>query len=67
MMNQVEQMHARIAKKGIYASDIKQTGLLSDDQIADIPFEKIYEWIKTHQWRQRDFKQWLTVMRVIEK
>lgn len=50
------------------ADQIKQGGAnaLTEDQIADIPIEKVYEWIKTNKWKQRDFKKWLTVLRVIE-
>lgn len=39
---------------------------LTDDQIADIPLEKVYEWIKTGQWKQRDFFKWLKALRVTE-
>lgn len=50
----------------IAAEDIKHAGRLTEDQIAAIPIEKIYEWVRTGQWKQKDFKRWLTVMRVIE-
>lgn len=39
---------------------------LTDEQIADIPIEKVYEWVKTGQWKQRDFFKWLKALRVIE-
>lgn len=50
----------------VKAIDIKHRGRLTDDQIADIPIEKVYEWVKTGQWKQRDFRHWLKVMRVVE-
>lgn len=61
-----EEIQARIKNKGIRAEDIKHKDLLSEDQIAAIPVEKVYEWIKTGRWRQQDFKRWLKVMRVID-
>lgn len=39
---------------------------LSNEQIADIPLEKVYEWVKTGKWKQRDFFKWLKALRVIE-
>ena len=64
-MTGAEQIRGRIATKGIHASDIKHTGLLTDDEIAFIPIEKVYEWIKTGQWKLRDYKTWLKTIRVI--
>jgi len=58
--------HVQGAIIHIKASHIKHKGLITDDQIASIPVEKVYEWIKTGQWKQNDFKTWLRVMRVIE-
>lgn len=50
------------------ADHIKQGGTLalSDEQIANIPIEKVYEWVRTGQWRQKHFIKWLKVLRVIE-
>jgi hypothetical protein len=50
----------------IAADDIKHKERLTDEQIAAIPVEKVYEWVKTGAWKQRDFKKWLKVLRVIE-
>ena len=48
------------------AEDIRHAGRLTDDQIADIPIERVYEWIKTGHWKKRNFETWLRVIRVIE-
>jgi hypothetical protein len=48
------------------SEDIKHSGRLTDDQIADIPIKYVYEWVKTSKWKAKDFRKWLTVMRVIE-
>jgi hypothetical protein len=50
------------------ADHIKQGGslALSDEQIANIPIEKVYEWVRTGQWRQKHFIKWLKVLRVVE-
>lgn len=50
----------------VKADDIKHNGRLADNQIADIPIDKIYEWVKTGCWKKRDFETWLRVIRVIE-
>jgi hypothetical protein len=50
----------------VRANHIKTKGLLTNDQIADIPVEKVFEWVRTGQWKQADFKTWLRVIRVIE-
>lgn len=50
----------------IKARDIQIPGRLTNAQIQDIPVEKVYEWVKTGQWSQRNFKFWLKVIRVIE-
>jgi len=65
-MTGAEQIRVRISKKGIRASDIKHRGLLTEDEIAFIPIEKVYEWIKTGQWNLKDYKVWLKTIRVIE-
>lgn len=62
----IEAMQVRISKKGMQGADIKVPGLLTDDQIADIPHAKVFEWIKVGCWRKRDFERWLRVLRVIE-
>ena len=61
-----EQIRVRIAKKGIYAEDIKHSGRLSADEIATLDTEKVYTWVRTGAWKPKDFEKWLKVMRVIE-
>lgn len=61
-----ELMRQRVANKGIRARDVKIQGLLNDDDIADIAIGKVYEWVRTGQWRAKDFNRWLKVLRVIE-
>lgn len=65
-MNHFEQLRVRIVKKGIYHSDIRYPGLLTDDEIAYIPIERVYEWVRQGMWKPRDFNKWLRVLRVIE-
>lgn len=48
------------------AEDIRHEGRLTDDQIADIPIEKVYEWVRTGCWKKKHFEKWLRVIRVIE-
>ena len=60
-----EQVRCRIAKKGIHADDIKHAGRLTDDEIAYLPVEKVYMWVRQGAWKQKDFNTWLKVMRVI--
>jgi flagellar basal body L-ring protein FlgH len=61
-----EKAQVRISTKGIRADDIKHENLLSDEQIADIDIERVYEWVRIGAWKQKDFKKWLRVIRVIE-
>lgn len=61
----LEQMRVRIANKGIQGVDIKVAGLLTDDEIAYLPIEKVHSWIRQSVWNQQDFNRWLKVLRVI--
>jgi hypothetical protein len=54
------------AANRLKAAYIRIPNFLTDDEIANIPIEKVYEWVRTGQWKQKDFKCWLKVMRVIE-
>lgn len=65
MTKNEELIRVRIAKKGIYAEDIKHHGRLSEDEIAHLPVEKVYMWLRQGAWKQKDFNKWLKVMRVI--
>lgn len=62
----LNQMRSRISRKGIAGNDIKVKGLLTDDEIADLPVEKIHYWIRQGIWTQKEFKRWLKIIRVIE-
>jgi hypothetical protein len=66
MTKHEELIRCRIAKKGIYAEDIKHVGRLSEDEIAHLPVDKVYCWLRQGEWKQKDFNKWLKVMRVIE-
>ncbi len=59
-------MRMRIKRKGIYGADVKIKGLLTDDEIADLPIEKIHYWICQGIWSQKEFNMWLKIIRVIE-
>jgi hypothetical protein len=65
-LTQLEQMRSRINRKGINGNDIKVHKLLTDDEIADLPVEKIHYWVRQGIWNQKDFKRWLKIIRVIE-
>lgn len=59
------ELEARIAYK-IKADDIKHGNRLTDDQIAGIDTNYVYEWIKTGQWNRKNFQKWLKAIRVTE-
>lgn len=65
-MNTADQIKARIESGKIHHDDIKHPGRLTEDQIAAIPVENVYAWVRTGQWKQKDFKRWLKVLCVIE-
>ncbi len=64
-MSDMEMVRARIEQKGIRHDDIKHAGRLTDDEIASIPVDKIYAWVRTGMWKKKDFDRWLKVMCVI--
>jgi hypothetical protein len=59
-------MRARIARKGIQASDIKRQELLTEQEIQFIDFDKVYMWVRTGDWKQKDFNRWLKALKVME-
>jgi hypothetical protein len=59
-------MRARIARKGIQASDIKRQELLTEQEIQFIDFDKVYMWVRAGDWKQKDFNRWLKALRVME-
>jgi hypothetical protein len=61
-----ELIQARITRKGLRATDIKHKGLLSQEQIQDIPIDRVYMWVRTGDWKQKDFNRWLKALRVVE-
>jgi hypothetical protein len=62
----IEQMRARIARKGIQASDIKRQELLTEQEIQFIDFDKVYMWVRAGDWKQKDFNRWLKALKVME-
>jgi hypothetical protein len=66
MSSNIEKMQERIARKGIQAADIKHSGLLTAQQIQFIDFDKVYMWVRTGDWKQKDFKRWLKALKVME-
>ena len=65
-MTNIEQMRARIARKGIQASDIKRQELLTEQEIQFIDFDKVYMWVRAGDWKQKDFNRWLKALKVME-
>jgi hypothetical protein len=65
-MTNFEQMQLRIARKGIQAADIKHAKLLTQHQIQMLDFDKVYMWVRTGDWKQKDFNKWLKALRVME-
>lgn len=68
MASAIELRNQRLAKGKHHVDDIyHDNGLLAltQEQIQDIPIEKVYEWTKTGQWKQKHFKKWLKALRVI--
>jgi hypothetical protein len=65
MTKQQELVRVRISKKGIYAEDIKHVGRLTEDEIACLPVDRVYMWLRQGAWKQKDFNKWLKTMRVI--
>lgn len=62
----VEQVRSRIESGRIRAEDIRHQNRLTEDEIANLDVELVYAWVRTGQWKQKHFQQWLRVMRVIE-
>jgi hypothetical protein len=62
----LEEIQTRIATKGIRANDIKHKDVLSIEQIQDIPIDCVYMWVRTGDWKQKDFNRWLKALRVME-
>lgn len=50
----------------IHHDDIKHAGRLTDDEIAGINTQLVYEWVRTGQWKRKDFEKWLRVLMVID-
>jgi hypothetical protein len=47
------------------ASDIYHAAT-RDEDIANTPIEKVFEWVRIGAWKHKHFKRWLKVIRVIE-
>lgn len=61
MSKETDKIQQRILTKGIRAEDIKHPGRLTDEQIKSIPVDKVYAWVRSADWKQRDFIKWLQV------
>ncbi len=66
MTTAVTQIRSRIESGRIFAEDIKHQNRLSEDEIANIDVKLVYEWVRTGQWKAKDFQRWLRVMQVID-
>ena len=58
-MKHAEQIRNRIETKGIRAEDIKYPDRLTEAEIASISVESAYMWVRSGEWKIRDFKTWL--------
>lgn len=65
MAANVTPIRSRIESGRIFAEDIKHQNRLTEDEIANIDVKLVYEWVRTGQWKAKDFQYWLRVMRVI--
>lgn len=54
-----EAMHQRIENDGFRFGDVLTPGLLTKDQIASIPAESVFQWIKEGKWKMKHFQKWL--------
>lgn len=61
-----QHIRARIEGGKIHHDDIKHSGRLTDDEIAGINPQLVYEWVRTGQWKRKDFETWLRVLMVID-
>lgn len=66
MTTTAAQIQARIESGKLHHDDIKHAGRLTDDQIAAIPVDQVYAWVRNGMWKPKDFKKWLKVLCVIE-
>jgi aminopeptidase-like protein len=60
-MTKLTVMKARVARKGIRATDIKVKDLLTNEQIASISETNVFDWVATKIWSYKDFKRWLDI------
>ena len=54
-------IRARIEGGKILAGDIKHSWRLTPAEIQGITTTLAYAWIKTGQWKKKDFEKWLSV------
>lgn len=52
-------IHARISRGRILRDDIKYSDRLTPAQIATIPCEKVYQYLREKSWNYKDFMKWL--------
>ena len=37
------------------------------EEFADVPYQLVYEWVKTGKWKIKHFSKWLLSIRVLEQ
>ena len=62
----LEGMQARVSRGNMKPTDIKHKDVLSRQQIQDIPLPKVYQWVRTGEWKPKDFMKWAKAVRLIE-
>lgn len=55
-------------KKRHKATDIKHGGSLSltAKEIQEIPINLVYMWIRSGEWKQKDFLKWCKAMMIVD-
>jgi hypothetical protein len=54
-----QQIKRRIETKGVRFDDIRHPGRLTEEDIACIPANDVFYWIKNGNWKMKDFQKWL--------
>lgn len=62
-MKHNEQIQKRITTKGVQAGDIKHNGRLTELQIYGISKELAFMWVRSGDWKMKDFALWLKVQK----
>jgi len=59
---QKQQVDERIARSGVRPKDFHAPGRLSEEQIRDIPHQKIYEWVREGSITGKHFSKWVNAV-----